>query len=184
MAEATLTQPEIVTERLRLRRLRPRDAALIGLYASDKRVAWSTATIPHPYPSGAAEAFIARALAPGATELSWAIDTGADDENGLIGMIGLKPRGAGVVEIGDWVAPAFWNTGYASEAVEGVLGHAATAGWREMVAEVFQDNPASARVLTHAGFGYEGEGEVYALARGAMVPTFRYRRDIALAPAS
>ena len=33
-----------------------------------------------------------------------------------------------------------------------------------MVAEVFQDNPASARVLTHAGFGYEGEGEVYALA--------------------
>ena len=34
-------------------------------------------------------------------------------------MIGLKPSGEGVAEIGYWVAPAFWNTGYASEAVEG-----------------------------------------------------------------
>ena len=49
-------QPEIVTPRLRLRRLRPRDAALIALYASDRRVAWATAVIPHPYPPGAAEA--------------------------------------------------------------------------------------------------------------------------------
>ena len=30
-------QPEIVTPRLRLRRLRPRDAALITLYCSDRR---------------------------------------------------------------------------------------------------------------------------------------------------
>ena len=65
MAETTLTQPEIVTERLRLRRLRPRDAALIALYASDRRVAWTTAVIPHPYPPGAAEAFVERILSPG-----------------------------------------------------------------------------------------------------------------------
>ena len=114
--------------------------------------------------------------APGAAELSWALDTGADDENGLVGMIGLKPAGEGAAEIGYWVAPAFWNTGYASEAVEGLVAHAARSGWRELTAGVFQDNPASARVLTRAGFGYEGEGETFSLARGAMVPTFRYRR--------
>ena len=56
------------------------------------------------------------------------------------------------------------------------MAHAAASGWRELTAGVFQDNPASARVLTRAGFGYEGEGEVYSLARGAMVPSFRYRR--------
>ena len=89
MAEETLTQPEIVTERLRLRRLRRRDAAVIALYASDKRVAWTTAMIPHPYPPGAAEAFIERILAPGASELSCALDTGAADEYGLVGLIGL-----------------------------------------------------------------------------------------------
>jgi RimJ/RimL family protein N-acetyltransferase len=178
MAETTVVQPEIVTERLRLRRLRPRDAALIALYASDKRVAWTTAVIPHPYPPGAAEAFVERVLGPGATELSWAIDTGADDENGLIGTIGLKPQGDGVAEIGYWVAPAFWNTGYASEAVEGLVVHAASTGWRALVAGVFQDNPASARVLRHAGFVYKGDGEEFSLARGAMVPTFRYRREL------
>ena len=104
--------------------------------------------IPHPYPPGAAEAFIERALSPAATELVWALDTGADDENGLIGLISLKPRDAGEAEIGYWVAPAFWNTGYASEAVEGRgrPGRPAPAG-ATLVAEVFQDNPASARVL-------------------------------------
>ena len=48
---------------------------------------------------------------------------------------------------------------------------AAARGLRALTAEVFQDNPASIRVLTRAGFAYEGEGEIYSLARGAMVPT-------------
>ena len=67
---------------------------------------------------------------PARPELTWALDTGADDENGLIGLIALKPRRAGEAEIGYWVAPAFWGTGYASEAVEGVVGWAAEAGLR------------------------------------------------------
>jgi RimJ/RimL family protein N-acetyltransferase len=171
-------QPEIVTPRLRLRRLRPRDAGLIALYASDRRVAWTTERIPHPYPPGAAEAFVERVTAPGAAEQSWALDTGDDAGNGLVGVIGLRPKGEGVAEIGYWVAPAFWNTGLASEAVEAIVAHAGGAGWRELVAEVFQDNPASARVLTRAGFAYEGEGETFSLARGAMVATFRYRRSL------
>ena len=43
---------------------------------------------------------------------------------------------------------------------------------------MFQDNVASARVLTRAGFAYVGEGESYSVARGAMTPAFRYRRDL------
>jgi RimJ/RimL family protein N-acetyltransferase len=179
MSETTQhPQPEIVTPRLRLRRRRPRDAGLVALYCSDRRVAWTTASIPHPYPPGAADGFIERVLAPGSGELSWALDTGADDENGLVGLIGLKPADEAAAEIGYWVAPAFWNTGYASEAVEGVVGYAARTGWLELSAFVFQDNPASARVLTRAGFVYEGEGDVFSLARGAMVPSFRYRRSL------
>ena len=34
------------------------------------------------------------------------------------------------------------------------------------------DDPA------RAGFAYEGTGEAYSVARGAMVATFRYRRDL------
>jgi RimJ/RimL family protein N-acetyltransferase len=171
-------QVELATQRMRLRRLRPADAALIGLYASDERVARMTMAIPHPYPPGAAEAFVDRALAPGARDRTWALDTGADGENGLIGLISLKPLGGGVAEIGYWVAPAFWNAGYASEAVEGLVALAEQSGLGALTAEVFQDNPASARVLTRARFVYEGEGETFSLARNAVVPTFRYSRPL------
>ncbi|HAW49107.1 MAG TPA: GNAT family N-acetyltransferase, partial [Roseovarius sp.] len=54
--------------------LRASDAGLIALNAGDERVARATASIPHPYPPGAAEALIARAQAEGRVEDIWAID--------------------------------------------------------------------------------------------------------------
>jgi RimJ/RimL family protein N-acetyltransferase len=175
MSDATLTQPELNTPRMRLRPLRRADAALIELYVSDPRVARMTTRIPHPYPPGTAEAFVERMLTPGAAETAWAMDAGGDDENGLVGLIALKRGQPGAAEIGYWVAPAFWNTGYASEAVAALAAHAAALGIGELRAQVFQDNLASARVLSRDGFLYVGDGETYSVARGAVVPTFRYR---------
>jgi RimJ/RimL family protein N-acetyltransferase len=54
-------QPTLVTPRLRLRPLRAADAAQIALHAGDRKVAWMTTRIPHPYPPGAAEAVVERA---------------------------------------------------------------------------------------------------------------------------
>ena len=45
-------------------------------------------------------------------------------------------------------------------------------------AEVFQDNAASARVLTHAGFEYIGDAESHCVARNANVPTWTYINKI------
>ncbi len=177
MSVVGFDQPDLLTPRLRLRRLTPADAGLIHLYASDARVARMTTSIPHPNPPGSAEAFVRRATSPGARETVWALDTGGALENGLIGLISVKPD-AGPAELGYWVAPAFWNTGYAGEAVEAVAAEMARQGLVALTAQAFQDNLASARVLTRAGFAYEGEGEAHSVARGAMVPTFRYRRDL------
>ena len=47
---------------------------------------------------------------------------------------------------------------------------------RTLFAEVFQDNPRSARVLTNNGFDYLGDAEVHSVARGATVPTWTYLR--------
>lgn len=178
MSDLGFDQPDLTTPRLRLRRLAPADAGLIHLYASDARVARMTTSIPHPNPPGSAEAFVARATRRGAEETVWALDAGEERENGLIGLISLKRAGEGVGEIGYWVAPAFWNAGYASEAVDAVVREAERRGFAALTAEVFQDNLASARVLTRAGFGYAGTGESYSVARGAMTPVFRYRRDL------
>jgi RimJ/RimL family protein N-acetyltransferase len=84
----------------------------------------------------------------------------------------------GAAEIGYWVAPAVWGAGYAGEALEAVKAHAAATGLTALEAQVFQDNEASVRVLIRGGFAYAGEGEGHSLARGGMVPTFRYRLDL------
>lgn len=178
MSVIGVDQRDLATPRLRLRRLVRGDAGLIHLYASDARVARMTSSIPHPNPPGSAEALIERVTGLGARETVWALDAGADGENGLIGLISLRPRPEDLGEIGYWVAPAFWNAGYAGEAVEAVARAAERLGMTALTAQAFQDNLPSARVLTRAGFAYVGEGELFSVARGATTPTFRYRRDL------
>jgi RimJ/RimL family protein N-acetyltransferase len=181
MTDLTLRQPELTTPRLRLRPLRRADTALIELYCSDAGLARMTGSIPHPYPPGLAESYIARVNGPKSAETAWALDTGEDDGNGLVGIVTLKGREAGTAEIGYWVAGAFRNSGYAGEAVEAMKAHAAAQGLAALTAGAFQDNDASIRVLTRAGFRYVGEDELHSLARGGMVPTFRYRLDLGTA---
>ncbi len=184
MSELLLSSEVIETERLRLRGLRPSDAALLTLYASDARVATTTTDIPHPYPPGYAEAYVERVTRPGSRDLVWAIDTGGAEEtgaedagNGLIGRIALRLLGDGTAELGYWIAPAFWGAGYATEAVKAVVAYADAHDIPTLVAQVLQDNERGARALTRAGFAYLGAGEIYSVGRAAMVPTFRYRRD-------
>jgi RimJ/RimL family protein N-acetyltransferase len=178
MAETLLEPVDIATERLRLRRFNRADAALIELYCSDPRVARMTERIPHPYPPGLAESFIRRVAAGTADEVGWAIDAGEGEENGMIGTIMLRLPAPGTARIGYWLAPAYWGTGYATEAAEAVVGFAERARLREVTARVFQDNAASIRVLLRAGFAYTGDGETWSVARGGMVPTHEYRRAL------
>ena len=88
-----------------------------------------TERIPHPYPPGLAAAFVERVAAGSPDEIGWAIDAGGTRraENGLIGTIMLRLDAPGAARVGYWLAPAFWGTGYATEALGGVVGFAARA---------------------------------------------------------
>ncbi len=167
------TQTAISAARFCLRPLRRSDAGLLQMYASDKRVAEATTSIPHPYPPGAAEAFIARANAQDSTEEVWVMDGAAQGLAEVLGVISLKCMDRAQAEIGYWVAPAVWNTGIASEAVQALLAEN-PMNCATIFAQVFQDNPASARVLTNAGFEYIGDAETFSVARGATVATWTY----------
>ncbi|MDK3018238.1 GNAT family N-acetyltransferase [Pseudodonghicola flavimaris] len=169
--------PVIETDRVTLRPLRRSDMGLIALYAGDARVAKMTTSIPHPYPPGAAEAFVTRAMSPESEADVWAIDGTKSGEGELLGLINLKKMDRNQSEVSYWVAPLFWNTGMASEAVEGLIA-ANPLKNATMFASVFQDNPASARVLTHCGFAYLGDAEIYSVARDATVPTWTYSRKL------
>ncbi|GGE28167.1 Protein N-acetyltransferase, RimJ/RimL family [Gemmobacter megaterium] len=171
------TVPQIVAGRFVLRGLRGSDAGLLALHAGDKRVASMTSSIPHPLPPGAIEAYISRVTAPERTEDVWAMDGSGHGLAELLGVISLKRMDRAQSEIGYWVAPAFWNTGIASEAVRAVLD-ANPHGDRTIFAAVFQDNPGSARVLTNAGFEYLGDAETFCVSRNARVPTWTYLRKM------
>jgi RimJ/RimL family protein N-acetyltransferase len=175
--EQIIEQPVIEAGRFVLRPLRRSDAGLIQMYASDERVARGTRSIPHPLPPGATEAFVARGLASARAEDVWVMDGAAHGLSEVLGLVGLERMDRAQSEIGYWVAPALWNTGLASEAVQAMVS-ANPHGSKTLFAEVFQDNVASARVLTNAGFEYIGDAEAFSVARNAKVPTWTYIRKM------
>lgn len=103
------------------------------------------------------------------------IDGSAQDGAEIMGLISLKTVDDRQSEIAYWVAPPYWNTGLGSEALRALV--LANPGQAEtLFASVFQDNPASARVLTNSGFEYIGDAEAFSVARNAKVPTWTYLR--------
>lgn len=181
MTDVTLSaqsaQRVITAATLVLRPLQPSDAGPIEMFAGDARVAKMTTSIPHPLPPGATDALLNRAQAEDRSEDVWAIEAISGPDTNFMGLISLNRLDAHQSEIGYWVSPAFWNTGTASEAVAALIEDN-PLGNKTIFASVFQDNPASARVLTNCGFDYIGDAETFSVARGSTVPTWTYIRKL------
>ncbi len=176
MEKITL-QAVIETERFDLRPLRRSDMGLIELYGGDERVARMTTSIPHPMPPGLIEAFVNRAMKDDRDEDVWAIDGSKSGAAELMGLISLQRMDRDQSEVSYWVAPPYWNTGLASDAVQALV-EANPLGNQTMFASVFQDNPASAKVLTHCGFEYLGDAESFSVARDTTVQTWTYLKKL------
>lgn len=144
----------IRTARLTLRQLEPADAPRIQELAGAREVALNTMHIPHPYPDGAAEEWIA---SQGAKRKEghhhFAIDNGE-----LVGGIGLRMQQEFErAEIGYWIGRPFWGRGYATEAAGAIIRY----GFEELklnriYAGYFSRNEPSSRVMIKNGMKYEG----------------------------
>lgn len=174
--EQPIEQSVIHADGFVVRPVRMSDAGRVALYASDERVARGTTIIPHPLPEGATEALIERALAPDRDEDVWVIDPSVSQDE-VLGAIMMKRLDREQSEIGFWVAPQAWNNGLASKAVEAVVAANPQAS-KTIFAAVFQDNPASGRVLTNSGFAYIGDAESFSVSRNSVVPTWTYIRNM------
>lgn len=170
-------QPVMKGTRITLRPLVVSDAELVARYANDERVAQMTTAIPFPLSLEAAEEYVSLALSDDRIEDVWAIESELASPPALVGVISLKNLGREQSEVGYWVAPDFWNQGYAGEALAALIAGNPHAN-RSIVACVFQDNPASAHVLESNGFACLGEAEAFSLARAAHVPTWTYLRNL------
>ncbi|MDG1430873.1 MAG: GNAT family N-acetyltransferase [Paracoccaceae bacterium] len=175
--EAIAQQQVIEAERCVLRPLAYSDKGMIEMYSGDERVARMTRSVPHPMPPGAADAYIERAFAQDRVEDIWVMDGTSSGGAEVMGIVSLQRMDRNQTEIRYWVAPAYWNTGLASSTIPALL--AANPNENETIfAEVFQDNPASARVLTNCGFQYLGDAETFSVARNANVPTWTYSKRL------
>jgi RimJ/RimL family protein N-acetyltransferase len=177
VADQRVPQPVIATPRFTLRPFNKSDGGLLNMHLSDMRVANMTRVIPHPLPPEYIANLIERASDPKRTEDFWAIDGSANGHAEVMGVIKMFKLDRNQSEIRYWVAPAFWNTGIATNAVEAIL-RANPQGACDIYAEVFQDNPSSARILTNAGFAYLGDAETFCVARNAVTPTWTYVRKM------
>lgn len=160
---------EIVTDRLRLRRARPEDLDALHALVSDWDVVKQTATWPWP-PD---RAFTATRAEPMSPEKGMAGPVFEGDT--LVGMIGVNATDNGA-ELGYMFARAHWGRGFATEIGRAVIVHAfATYDWPAIQACVFDENPASGRVLRKLGFEETGPCTGACAARGETLPTRTFR---------
>lgn len=151
-------QPTLRTSRLILRPFELDDALSVQLLAGAREVADTTLHLPHPYPSGIAEQWIAT------HGLEWAGGTCAtyaitDAHTGqLFGAIALTIAAAHARgELGYWIGLPYWNRGYCTEAGRALLELGFDVlGLHRIQARHLTRNPASGRVMQKLGMQPEG----------------------------
>lgn len=181
------------TRRLWLRWPRQIDAPTVVHLAGEKDVAHMTATIPHPYSSQDADAYILATRRDNmeGSGLTLAISPKAKPGK-LIGLVGFMPRqesGAGAldkgierasesVELVFWLGQPYWGQGFMTEAVQAMLDafFTITTG-RDVAASVRVINPNSRGVLEKCGFADQGSGLRELPARGGRFPVDDFHLD-------
>lgn len=162
-----MRRPSLQSERLLLRPLDKSDAPTIETICGKREVSENLARIPYPYPKGGAKEWLDQE-SKGLFGINLAI-THKDDLIGLVGIKASTERSVGdfVPSIGYWLDRPFWGKGYMKEAVSRLLDwYMPFEPTERMRASVFEDNPASLKVLQKLGFCEIGRDEGYSAARG------------------
>lgn len=162
--------PVLTTPRLVLRPFTPDDAPAVHAHLSDPEMAATTARIPHPYPQGSAEEWIAGHPARHQAGEALLLAITLRETGVLVGSIELRlVPGHRRAELGYWVGRTHWGRGYATEASDALVRWGfATLGLHRVHASHFTRNPASGRVLLKIGMRHEGRLRKHFLKRGVL----------------
>lgn len=154
-----LTQPILETDRLILRPLSFADASSIQAAASMRAISDTTISIPHPYPDGEAERYIARQL--DAWEAGHSVTFGIERKSskGICGILEVREieQEHSQAELSFWIAVELWGQGYMSEALKPAIGFGFNhLALNRLYAYHMLRNPGSGKVLQKNGFVREG----------------------------
>jgi len=165
---------ELVLERCKIRPWRPDDAESLAKHANNRKV-WIALRdlFPHPYTVQDAHEFLQRAISDQSTT-KFCIEI-----NGrAVGGMGIHPREdvhSHTATLGYWLVEDFWGRGIMTDAVAALIDFCfENFPLRRISAEVFANNPASARVLEKAGFVFEGRLRHNVMKDGKLLDSLLY----------
>lgn len=168
-------------ETLTLRPLQLGDAARFSEYMSDTDIARMTGSFPRHFPQLSAEFRIMHMRSQRDRGLSYNYAITKTDEDKLIGVMDIwRSPPDEIFEIGYWVAKPFWGQGIATNAAHLIINAAKdTLRITRLKAGVFEDNPASIRVLEKLGFKRQGPIDFYfSMARLEKAPSISLTLDL------
>lgn len=162
--------------KIRLRPLTLDDAVHYErLLGDDWETIKTTGTIPCPCTEAAAREWLAQRLSKHAH--FYAILRMPEDE--FVGAIGLIEQANNAHEVGYWIGRAHAGNGYATEALRLVIAQARSLRIAKVLAGVFPENAASARVLEKNGFVFTGTSEMDFPLRGGLRTNHEYELNLA-----
>ncbi|WP_246315594.1 GNAT family N-acetyltransferase [Paenibacillus foliorum] len=152
-----MLQTDCETERLFLRLFQLADAKSVQELAGHEEVARTTLSIPHPYPDGAAEAWIERTRS--ATEIGtiYSFALVGKENNELIGCVSLRvSKTDNQAELAYWVGRPYWGLGFATEASKRIVVFGfEELGLNRIYAAAMTKNPASYKVMSKIGMKFK-----------------------------
>ncbi|ACT02776.1 GNAT family N-acetyltransferase [Paenibacillus sp. JDR-2] len=148
----------LVSSRLTLRPLELADGEFIERLAGDKDVADTTLNMPHPYPAGAAAAFIQKRHEAAARGEGYSFAVILTETGAFLGVVGLHVNKTHhMAELAYWIGKPYWSNGYCSEAAARVVQFAFDElELNRVYAAAMTRNPASYRVMEKIGMKFEG----------------------------
>jgi len=152
-------QPSLQTERLRLRPFVAEDAEVLHALASEREIADTTQSIPHPYSLTAVKSWIVNL--PRYFEMRSAVHFAASlrDSRELVGCVLLRDldRVNAAAEIEFWIGKSWWGQGYASEATREVVRFGfSELSLHRITARILARDEKSAHVLDNLAMQFEG----------------------------
>jgi [ribosomal protein S5]-alanine N-acetyltransferase len=147
------------TARLTLRPFRSEDAEPLTCLAGDRAIADTTISVPHPFTSEHARAWISQYGRADPASLHRYFAGFLRSEQALVGVVALRDidREHSQAELSFWIGRPYWGRGLATEAAAAVLAFAfGDLELNRVTAYHMVRNAASRRVLRRLGF--QGEG--------------------------
>ncbi len=144
------------TERLQLRPFETNDAAAIVSALNDPEMCQGLTVVPCPYTLADADWFIEHG-----TQNTLAVTV---KDGTLVGAVGLG------IQLGYWIAKAYWGKGYATEAARPLLTAHFAQSDEPVLSGYVDDNARSAAVLQKLGFEYAGDQMLHIRSRNRDVP--------------